>query len=122
MTDRLKPYPETSPEARALNICGDKWALLIVRELLAGPVRFIEIQRRLTGLDPRGRERHISTEQLRLRLNQMVADGLLTRTRYREAPPRVDYELTAKGQALEPTLQTLSAWAHEHAEPALAAA
>ena len=58
---------------------GDKWTLLIVRDLASGPRRFVELQRTLPG---------ISTEQLRSRLNRMVADGLLTRQRYREVPPR----------------------------------
>src|SRR4051794_2856038 len=77
------PYDQWSPDARALDLVGDKWTLLIVRDLVAGPRRFVELQRVLPG---------ISTEQLRSRLNRMVADGLLTRQRYREVPPRVDYE------------------------------
>ena len=79
------PYDQWSPDARALDLVGDKWTLLIVRDLAAGPRRFVELQRVLPG---------ISTEQLRSRLNRMVADGMLTRQRYREVPPRVDYELT----------------------------
>ena len=76
------PYNQWSPDARALDLVGDKWTLLIIRDLAAGPRRFVELQRVLPG---------ISTEQLRSRLNRMVADGLLTRQRYREVPPRVDY-------------------------------
>src|SRR6266567_1786728 len=72
------PYDQWSPDARALDLVGDKWTLLIVRDLAAGPRRFVELQRVLPG---------ISTEQLRSRLNRMVADGLLTRQRYRELPP-----------------------------------
>src|SRR5688572_32745596 len=72
------PYNQWSPDARALDLVGDKWTLLIIRDLAAGPRRFVELQRVLPG---------ISTEQLRSRLNRMVADGLLTRQRYREVPP-----------------------------------
>ncbi len=95
------PYDQWSPDARALDLVGDKWTLLIVRDLVGGPRRFVEIQRTLPG---------ISTEQLRTRLARMVAEGLLTRVRYREVPPRVDYELTPMATALVPVLAALTAW------------
>jgi hypothetical protein len=57
----------------------------------------------------------ISTEQLRSRLNRMVADGLLTRQRYREVPPRVDYELTARSRALMPVIGALARWGYDWA-------
>jgi DNA-binding HxlR family transcriptional regulator len=83
---------------------GDKWTLLIVRDLAAGPRRFVELQRTLPG---------ISTEQLRSRLNRMVADGLLTRKRYREVPPRVDYELTERSKELMPVIGALAQWGYD---------
>jgi hypothetical protein len=55
----------------------------------------------------------ISTEQLRSRLNRMVADGMLTRQRYREVPPRVDYELTERARELAPILGELARWGYE---------
>ena len=55
----------------------------------------------------------ISTEQLRSRLNRMVADGLLTRQRYREVPPRVDYELTERARELLPVLGALARWGYD---------
>ena len=85
---------------------GDKWTLLIVRDLVSGPRRFVELQRVLPG---------ISTEQLRSRLNRMVADGMLTRKRYREVPPRVDYELTERARELTPVLGELARWGYEWA-------
>lgn len=85
---------------------GDKWTLLIVRDLISGPRRFVELQRVLPG---------ISTEQLRSRLNRMVADGMLTRKRYREVPPRVDYELTERARELAPVLGELARWGYEWA-------
>jgi DNA-binding HxlR family transcriptional regulator len=87
-------------------LVGDKWTLLIVRDLAAGPRRFVELQRVLPG---------ISTEQLRSRLNRMVADGMLTRKRYREVPPRVDYELTERARDLMPILGELARWGYEWA-------
>ena len=100
------PYDQWSPDARALDLVGDKWTLLIVRDLAAGPRRFVELQRVLPG---------ISTEQLRSRLNRMVADGMLTRKRYREVPPRVDYALTDRASELMPVLAELARWGYEWA-------
>ena len=100
------PYDQWSPDARALDLVGDKWTLLIVRDLAAGPRRFVELQRVLPG---------ISTEQLRSRLNRMVADGMLTRKRYREVPPRVDYELTERARDLMPVLAELARWGYQWA-------
>jgi DNA-binding HxlR family transcriptional regulator len=100
------PYHQWAPDARALDLVGDKWTLLIVRDLAAGPRRFVELQRVLPG---------ISTEQLRSRLNRMVADGLLTRQRYREVPPRVDYELTQRSRELLPVLGALAQWGYDWA-------
>jgi hypothetical protein len=57
----------------------------------------------------------ISTEQLRSRLNRMVADGMLTRKRYREVPPRVDYALTDRARELMPILGELARWGYEWA-------
>jgi HxlR-like helix-turn-helix len=57
----------------------------------------------------------ISTEQLRSRLNRMVADGMLTRKRYREVPPRVDYELTERARDVMPILGELARWGYEWA-------
>jgi len=98
------PYDQWSPDARALDLVGDKWTLLIIRDLASGPRRFVELQRVLPG---------ISTEQLRSRLNRMVADGMLTRQRYREVPPRVEYELTERAAGLMPILGELARWGYE---------
>ncbi len=100
------PYDLCSPDARAVDLVGDMWTLLLVRDLAAGPRRFVELQRVLPG---------ISTEQLRSRLNRMVADGLLTRQRYREVPPRVDYELTERSKELLPVVGALARWGYDWA-------
>lgn len=100
------PYDQWSPDARALDLVGDKWTLLIVRDLAAGPRRFVELQRVLPG---------ISTEQLRSRLNRMVADEMLTRKRFREVPPRVEYALTERARKLMPVLGELARWGYEWA-------
>jgi DNA-binding HxlR family transcriptional regulator len=95
------PYNEWSPSARALDVLGDKWTLLIIRILIGGPVRFVEIERRLPG---------ICTEQLRVRLKQMTDDGLIIRERFREVPPRVQYSLSDRGRAAIPVLDALAEW------------
>jgi DNA-binding HxlR family transcriptional regulator len=77
-----------------------------VRDLASGPRRFVELQRVLPG---------ISTEQLRSRLNRMVADGMLTRQRYREVPPRVEYDLTERARDLMPILGELARWGFDWA-------
>ena len=100
------PYAQWCPDARALDLVGDKWTLLIVRDLATGPRRFVSLQRTLPG---------ISTEQLRSRLNRMVADELLTRTRYREVPPRVDYELTERARELFGVIGELARWGYKWA-------
>jgi DNA-binding HxlR family transcriptional regulator len=100
------PYDQWSPDARALDLVGDKWTLLIVRDLLAGPRRFVQLQHVLPG---------ISTEQLRSRLNRMVADGLLTRQRFREVPPRVEYSLTERARRLAPVIGALAQWGYDWA-------
>jgi DNA-binding HxlR family transcriptional regulator len=100
------PYNQWAPDSRALDLVGDKWTLLIIRDLVGGPRRFVELQRVLPG---------ISTEQLRSRLNRMVADGLLTRQRYREVPPRVDYELTERARDLIPVIGAIARWGYQWA-------
>jgi DNA-binding HxlR family transcriptional regulator len=82
---------------------GDKWTLLIVRDLASGSRRFVELQRVLPG---------ISAEVLRVRLNRMVADGILKRTRFRERPPRVEYELTDSGRGLSAVLGEVARWGY----------
>src|ERR1700704_6570982 len=100
------PYDQWSPDTRALDLVGDKWTLLIVRDLAAGPRRFVELQRVLPG---------ISTEQLRSRPTRRAAAGIPTRKRYREVPPRGDYELTERARELMPVIGELARWGYEWA-------
>lgn len=97
------PYAQWSPDSRALDLVGDKWTLLIIRDLASGPRRFVELQRVLPG---------ISTEQLRSRLNRMVADDLVSRSRHREVPPRVEYALTECARELLPVIGALARWGY----------
>ena len=88
------------PIAGALELVGDRWSLLVVREIDLGSHRFTEIQKG-TGA-PRDR--------LAARLKALVDAGILRRERYSEAPERFDYHLTDAGRELVPVLRTLFVW------------
>lgn len=100
------PMPETTALRAALNATESKWTLVIVSALENGPVRFVDLQR--VGVAG------ISTEQLRMTLARMVHTGLVTKTRYREVPPRVEYELTGKGRGLLAVTDELGVWARRY--------
>ena len=85
------------PIARAARLLGDTWTLLIVNYLADGPRRFSELEQ-LTGMSPR---------VLAGRLSELAKQTMLTRTQYPEIPPRVEYELTEKGRAALPMLESL---------------
>lgn len=91
-----------SPDARALGIVGDRWILLIARELAFGSMRLSELQRTFPGM---------STGALEQRLNRMAAEGLVTRHRYAEVPPRVEFELTDAGRDMLAILAPMVQWA-----------
>ncbi len=91
---------------------GDKWSVMIVMALRAGPRRFNEIKRAIGS---------ISQRMLTLSLRGMERDGLLTRRVYPTTPPRVEYELTPLGHSLRGPVEALGQWAIAHqAEIALA--
>ena len=93
------------PIAAALELVGERWALLIVRELALGNSRFEDIVRG-TGA-PRDR--------VAARLKALDDAGVIKRIRYQAAPPRFDYQLTDSGRALLPVLDALLAWGLDHA-------
>ena len=90
--------------ARALETVGDRWSLLIVRDLLAGPRRFGDLRRLLTA---------VTAKSLTVRLRQLEAEGIVRRE---QEPGRkeVRYELTDKGRDLAPVLEALVAWGLRH--------
>jgi DNA-binding HxlR family transcriptional regulator len=97
--------------AAALNIVGDRWSLLAVREVMFGNRRFSEIARN-TGA-PRDR--------LAARLKDLVGAGILEQRQYQDSPPRSDYHLTKAGRELTPVIQALLEWGDKWAvaEPPL---
>ncbi|HKZ79426.1 MAG TPA: helix-turn-helix domain-containing protein [Pyrinomonadaceae bacterium] len=86
------------PIAGALQVIGDKWTMLVVRDLAAGPKRTMEL---LNNLFP------ISSRTLVGRLRDMEKDGLLSRTNFGGNPPHIEYELTARGRLLMPVVDAL---------------
>ena len=84
-----------------LTLIGDKWKVLILRDLLNGTKRFGELKKSVGN---------VSQKVLTAQLRDMEASGLLTRTVYAEVPPRVEYTLTELGYSLRPILDAMSVW------------
>jgi DNA-binding HxlR family transcriptional regulator len=93
--------------AQCLEVIGEWWSMLIVRDAFLGVTRFEEFQRRLG----------ISRNILQQRLSKLVDAGILVRVPYSEHPPRVDYRLTEKGRDLWPVLTTMRQWGDMYAAP-----
>ena len=93
------------PVATTVQLIGNKWKLLIIRNLLERPWRFNELQRSLTGISQK-----VLTDSLR----SMEKDGLVTRTVYAEVPPRVEYALSDLGESMRPILDTMADWGSEY--------
>jgi DNA-binding HxlR family transcriptional regulator len=90
--------------ARALEVVGERWSLLIVRDAFLGLRRFDEFQENL------GIARNVLTD----RLNRLVAEGILERVRYSQRPERFEYRLTPKGRELNVALAGLRQWGDKH--------
>lgn len=93
------------PIADALEVIGDRWSILVVREITFGETRFNAVQ------EHTGAPRQI----LAARLRKLEAGGVVQRTRYSEHPPRYEYTLTEAGEALTPVLGALRAWGEDFA-------
>src|SRR4051794_23568067 len=96
-----KPRRQWAPDARALSVVGDRWVMVIVRDLASGPLRLEALRRWLPG---------VSAGALEARLTRMAEAGLITRRRRRSLPPRVDLELTEQGRALGDAIGELARW------------
>jgi DNA-binding HxlR family transcriptional regulator len=96
-----RSYDQYCPLSRALDIVGERWSLLIVRELLAGPRRYTDLHADLPG---------ISTDVLAARLKEMEQDSLITRRRLPPPAAAAVYELTLRGHSLLAALTALADW------------
>lgn len=88
-----------------LNVLGNKWTALMLRELSEGPKRFTQLERQLDGISPR---------TLSQRLDELVHCDIVTKKSFAETPPRVEYTLTQKGLDLVPVLQGMAAWGQKY--------
>ncbi len=95
------------PVATTVSLIGSKWKLLIMRNLLARPWRFNELQKSIDG---------ISQKALTEALRSMEADGIVSRTVYPEVPPRVEYALTELGESMRPIIKSMENWGTAYKE------
>ena len=100
----LKELP-ACPVETALALMGDRWKVLIVRELLTGTKRFGQLKKALEG---------VSQKVLTQHLRAMEENGLVHRKVYAEVPPRVEYSLTELGRSLRPVHDALWRWGEEY--------
>ncbi len=103
----MKKELPSCPVEITMSLIGDKWKVLIVRDLLTGTKRFGELKKSVTG---------ISQKVLTSNLRQMEASGLVKRKVYAEVPPRVEYSLTKTGLSLKPILDSMVKWGNEYRE------
>ena len=100
--------------ARTLDIIGDRWTILILRDLFLHPTRrFQDFEASLPGITP---------SVLSSRIKELTAHGILTSRLYADHPPRLEYLLTPKGRALNPILIAMKAWGQQYAAAPPAAA
>ena len=95
------------PVATTVQLIGNKWKLLILRNLLARPWRFNELLKSIPGLSQK-----VLTDNLRA----MEKDGIITRTVYPEVPPRVEYALSELGESMRPIIKALEVWGTDYQE------
>lgn len=102
-----RKYISRCPVARTLNIIGDRWAILVLRDFfLFGPRRFQDFESSLQGITP---------AVLSKRLKDFESHGVIESRLYEEHPPRYQYDLTEKGRELRPVLKALRKWGERYA-------
>ncbi len=100
-----KRYNQSCPVAKTLEVIGDRWTLLVVRDLLRGTQRFQDLLDSLPGMAP---------NTLSARLKLMEEHGLIRRALYSDHPPRAEYALTERGRELGMVVGALAAWGGRH--------
>ena len=93
------------PVEMTLQLIGDNWKVLIIRDLMSGTKRFNELMRSVSG---------ITQKVLTSHLRAMERDGLVNRKVYPEVPPKVEYSLTDTGRSLKPILDSMCAWGTDY--------
>jgi DNA-binding HxlR family transcriptional regulator len=100
-----RAYGQLCPMARSLEIIGERWTLLIVRDLLHGPRKFQELQESLANVPP---------GVLARRLKLLEQRDIVVRRRYSDHPPRAEYSLTPTGSELREVVRSLTIWGAKH--------
>jgi len=98
---RIYESQQTCPIARSLDVFGDRWTMLLMRDLHKGHCRFADLLRSLDGISP---------NLLSARLKRLEVEGIVTRRLYSVHPPRAEYVLTEPGLAFSPILDQIQAW------------
>lgn len=93
------------PVETTLTLIGDKWKVLILRDLMNGTMRFGELKKSIGS---------VSQKVLTAQLRDMEKSGLVNRTVYAEVPPKVEYSLTETGKSLEPILNAMKNWGEDY--------
>ena len=93
------------PVETTLSLIGDKWKVLILRDLMSGTKRFGELKKSLGS---------VSQKVLTAQFRDMEEDGLVSRTVYAEVPPRVEYALTETGNSLKPIIDAMMSWGTDY--------
>ena len=104
MNEKTKELP-ACPVETTLTLIGDKWKVLILRDLMPGTKRFGELKKSIDT---------VSQKVLTAQLREMEANGLVHREVYAEVPPRVEYSLTEFGQSLKPILDAMWNWGEDY--------
>src|SRR5262245_58700390 len=103
---KARPRRSLCPVSCTLDVLGDRWSLLVVRDLVRGKTRYAEFLESKEG---------IPTNILADRLKRLVGPGIVSATRYSTRPPRVEYALTPKGDELRPIVRALAVGGMKHA-------
>jgi DNA-binding HxlR family transcriptional regulator len=102
---RTSPYAQNCPIARTLDVIGDRWTLLIIRDLFLGYTRFGQFRRSTPRISPK---------LLSERLKRLEDEGIIERKLLDGRPPRAEYRLTPKGRSLFPVIFAMGTWGFEH--------
>ena len=97
--------PHTGCIASAMEIIGNKWTALILRDLSQGSKRFGELEKSVGSINPR---------TLSQRLDDLEHHGIITKKSFAEVPPRTEYTLTQKGEDLMPVLRQMAGWGEKY--------
>ena len=106
----MKTQLPACPVEITMGLIGDKWKVLIIRDLLTGTKRFGELKKSLSG---------ITQKVLTNNLRQMESSGLVLRKVYAEVPPKVEYSLSDTGLSLKPILDSMVEWGNKYSKKAI---